>query len=77
MDTLQAMVAEKLGVSLIPSLCLRQRPKRTRVVRLSPRRFRTIGLLLAPGLIPSPGLSRWIDLVRAEFSSVLKRAIGF
>jgi DNA-binding transcriptional LysR family regulator len=77
MDTLQAMVAENLGVTLIPSLCLRQRPKNTRAVRLRPRRYRTIGLLLATGVIPSPGLHRWIELVKAQFSGIVKRATAF
>jgi DNA-binding transcriptional LysR family regulator len=77
MDTILAMVAEKLGVSVIPSLCLRQRPKNTRVLRLWPKRYRTIGLLLRKGVMPSPGLTRWIDLVRAAFPALVKRATTF
>lgn len=73
MDTLQAMVAERLGVSVVPSLVLGQRPKKTRVLRLSPRRYRSIGLLLPVGVVPSLGLARWIDLIKAEFAGILKR----
>lgn len=73
MDTLQAMVAERLGVSVIPSLCLRQRPRRTHVLRLSPRRYRSIGLLLPPESTPTPALARWIALAQRQFPALVKR----
>lgn len=76
MDTLQAMVAEGLGVSIVPGLTLVRRPKNTRVVRLAPRRFRTIGLLLAPEAVPSAALERWIDLVRAKLPAVVERILS-
>ena len=75
MDTLQAMVAEGLGVSLVPSLTLIRRPKNIRAIRLVPRQYRTIGILLATDAVPSPALSRWLDLVRARAPVVLKQVL--
>jgi len=74
-DTLQAMVAEGLGVSLVPSLTLIRRPKNIRAIRLVPRQYRTIGILLATDAVPSPALSRWLDLVRARAPVVLKQVL--
>jgi DNA-binding transcriptional LysR family regulator len=76
MDTLQAMVAEGLGVSLVPSLTLTRKPKKIRALRLLPRRYRTIGILLASDTVPSPALSRWLDLVRAKAPAVLRDTLG-
>jgi len=76
MDTLQAMVAEGLGVSLVPSLTLTRKPKEIRAVRLVPRRYRTIGILLAADKAPSPALNRWLDLVRAKAPRVLRETLG-
>ena len=73
MDTIQAMVSEGLGVSLVPSLTLARRPKNVRVLRLSPRQFRTIGLLLPSNTVPSPALERWVDLVSVSCPGILKR----
>jgi DNA-binding transcriptional LysR family regulator len=75
MDTLQAMVAEGLGVSLVPSLALVRKPKNIRAIRLVPRQYRTIGILLATDAVPSPALSRWLDLVRARAPAVLKQVL--
>ena len=72
MDTLQAMVAEGLGVSLVPSLTLTRKPKNIRAIPLVPRRYRTIGILLATDTVPSPALNRWLDLVRAKAPTVLR-----
>ena len=76
MDTLQAMVAEGLGVSLVPSLTLNRKLKNIRAIPLVPRRYRTIGILLATDTVPSPALNRWLDLVRAKAPVVLRRALG-
>jgi DNA-binding transcriptional LysR family regulator len=76
MDTLQAMVAEGLGVSLVPSLTLTRKPKDIRAMHLVPRRFRTIGILLATDTLPSPALDRWLDLVRAKGPAVLQRTLA-
>ena len=51
--TIQAMVAENLGVSVVPSINMQAAPKGTRCLPLSPRRFRRIGLLSA---LNSPAL---------------------
>ena len=47
MDTIQAMVTERLAVSLVPSLTLTRKPENVRTLGLVPRRYRTIGGLLA------------------------------
>jgi DNA-binding transcriptional LysR family regulator len=74
MDTIQAMVAEGLGVSIVPSLTLARKPRNVRVLKLVPRRFRMIGLLLPLETIHSSALQRWTDLVKDKFSEILKRA---
>jgi DNA-binding transcriptional LysR family regulator len=76
MDTLQAMVAEGLGVSLVPSLTLSRKPKNIRAIPLVPRRYRAIGVLLATDTMPSPALNRWLDLVKATAPVVLRRVLG-
>ncbi|MGD0976264.1 MAG: LysR family transcriptional regulator [Candidatus Korobacteraceae bacterium] len=48
LSTIQAMVAENLGVSLVPSLSVAVLPRGTRSLRLAPRKFRRIGLLHKP-----------------------------
>jgi DNA-binding transcriptional LysR family regulator len=76
MDTLQAMVAEELGVSLVPSLTLIRKPRNIRAVRLVPRQYRTIGILLPTEVVPSPALSRWLDLVRLKGPVVLRETLA-
>jgi DNA-binding transcriptional LysR family regulator len=76
MDTLQAMVAEGLGVSLVPSLTLIRKPRNIRAIRLVPRQYRTIGILLPKtDVIPSPALGRWLDLVKAKAPVVLREML--
>jgi DNA-binding transcriptional LysR family regulator len=75
MDTLQAMVGEGLGVSLVPSPTLIRKPKNIHVIRLVPRRYRTIGILLPPDALPSPALTRWLELVRLKAPGVLRNAL--
>jgi hypothetical protein len=75
MDTLQAMVGEGLGVSLVPSLTLIRKPKEIRAIRLVPRRYRTIGVLLPPDAVPAPALTRWLDLVRAKAPAILRQSL--
>jgi DNA-binding transcriptional LysR family regulator len=76
MDTLQAMVAEGLGVSLVPSLTLVRKAKNIRAIRLLPRQYRTIGVLLATDALPSPALSRWLDLVKTNAPVVLRETLA-
>jgi DNA-binding transcriptional LysR family regulator len=75
MDTLQAMVAEGLGVSLVPSLTLIRKPRNIRAIRLVPRQYRTLGILLPTDAVPSPALSRWLDLVRTKAPAVLRETL--
>jgi len=76
MDTIQAMVAEGLGASIVPSLTLARRPKNVQVLKLVPRQYRVIGLLLAPNTTPSAALQRWIDMVRVRFRSILRDTLS-
>jgi DNA-binding transcriptional LysR family regulator len=75
MDTLQAMVAEGLGVSLVPSLTLIRKPRNIRAIRLVPRQYRTVGILLPTDAVPSLALSRWLDLVRTKAPVVLRETL--
>jgi DNA-binding transcriptional LysR family regulator len=75
MDTLQAMVAEGLGVSLVPSLTLIRKPRNIRAIRLVPRQYRTLGILLPTDAVPSFALSRWLDLVRTKAPAFLRETL--
>jgi DNA-binding transcriptional LysR family regulator len=66
MATIEAMVSEDLGVSLAPATALAA-SKQVRLVPLSPRRFRSIGLLLPPERSRSHLVDAWVEVVRAHF----------
>jgi DNA-binding transcriptional LysR family regulator len=63
MSTIHAMVAEGLGVSVVPSNAVQEASKRFRTLHLAPRRYRSIGLLLHRDGPRSPALEAWIALV--------------
>ncbi len=67
MATIQAMVAEGLGVSLVPASALAT-SKKIRLVPLSPRRYRSVGILLPPESHRSPVVEAWIGAVRDHFT---------
>lgn len=64
--TIEAMVGERLGVSLVPSLSLRLPAKGVRALPLSPRRFRKIGLLRSKTSPSTPALEAWLTLTRNQ-----------
>ena len=66
MPTIQAMVGEELGVSLVPSLAVGKAYAGTRALRLRPRLFRRIGMLRAHGAVSTPAVEAWMELVRAR-----------
>jgi DNA-binding transcriptional LysR family regulator len=72
--TIQAMVAEGLGVSIVPRLALNAPPKGLRALSLKPRRFRRIGMLLQREGAQKPSVKAWLDLVRRRCAPVEKRA---
>jgi DNA-binding transcriptional LysR family regulator len=73
MPTIHAMVAEGLGVSLVPALSLE--PSRDcRALSLAPRLFRRIGMLRPLNSMPSPALEVWMSLVRSRLNQTLKRS---
>ena len=66
MATIEAMVSEGLGVSLAPATSLAG-SKKIRTVSLSPKRFRSIGLLLPAGRERSRLADAWIGVVEQHF----------
>jgi DNA-binding transcriptional LysR family regulator len=68
MPTIQAMVAEDLGVSLVPSLSV-NKVRGCRTLPLQPRRFRNIGMLRSTNPGSSPALEAWMSLVRTKAQS--------
>jgi DNA-binding transcriptional LysR family regulator len=69
MPTILAMVAEELGVSLIPRLSLAS-GWACRALPLKPRQFRHIGMIRSTGYAPTHAAEAWLSLVRAR----MKRA---
>jgi DNA-binding transcriptional LysR family regulator len=69
MPTILAMVAEELGVSLIPGLSLAS-GWACRALPLKPRQFRHIGMIRSTGYAPTHAAEAWLSLVRAR----MKRA---
>jgi DNA-binding transcriptional LysR family regulator len=67
MATLKAMVAEGIGVSIVPSLAAQGPTKGARAVPLCPQRFRDIGLIVSrPDNVSAP-VRAWIALVSETF----------
>jgi DNA-binding transcriptional LysR family regulator len=67
LPTIQAMVAEELGVSLTPALSIRSTHPGSRTLPLKPRQFRQIGLLRPTAGAFTPALEAWMALTRSWF----------
>lgn len=65
LSTIQAMVAQGLGVSLVPSLSIRNL-NGSRALPLKPRQFRTIGMLRSSASVAGPAVEAWASLVRTR-----------
>jgi DNA-binding transcriptional LysR family regulator len=65
LPTIQAMVAQNLGVSLVPSLSV-SKPRGCRTLVLKPRLFRRIGMLRSTTSVSTPALEAWISLTRTK-----------
>jgi DNA-binding transcriptional LysR family regulator len=63
MPTIQAMVAEGLGVSLVPGLSV-SNARGCRALALKPRLFRKIGMVRSVSSSSTPALEAWLSLVR-------------
>jgi DNA-binding transcriptional LysR family regulator len=63
--TIHAMVAEELGVSLIPQLSLAG-GRACRALPLNPRLFRHIGMIRSTSYAPTYAAETWLSLVRAR-----------
>jgi DNA-binding transcriptional LysR family regulator len=63
MPTIHAMVAEELGVSLIPRLSFAG-GLACRTLSLKPRLFRHIGMIRSTSYVPIPATEAWLSLVR-------------
>ena len=77
MPTIHAMVAEQLGVSLVPQLAIGN-ARGCRALRLRPRLFRKIGMIRASHAPLTPALGAWALLVRAGLKrspQVTRRAL--
>jgi DNA-binding transcriptional LysR family regulator len=78
MPTIHAMVAENLGVSLIPRLSFTA-TRSCRTLSLKPRLFRHIGMIQATNSAGSPASEAWRSLVRARVkkSKILAPSLKF
>jgi DNA-binding transcriptional LysR family regulator len=65
MPTIHAMVAEELGVSLIPRLSLAG-DWACRALPLKPRLFRHIGMIRSTSYVPIPATEAYLSLVRTR-----------
>ena len=63
MPTIQAMVAEGLGVSLVPRLSVSS-ARGCRALALKPRLFRKIGMVRSVSSPSTPALEAWLSLAR-------------
>ena len=63
MPTIQAMVAQDLGVSLVPRLSVSS-ARGCRALALKPRLFRKIGMVRSVGSPSTPALEAWLSLAR-------------
>jgi DNA-binding transcriptional LysR family regulator len=69
MSTIQAMVAQGLGVSILPSLAVQKAYRGVRAVPLSPHQPRRFGQLLARDAVLSPALKTWSTIVNNAFQA--------
>src|SRR5260370_31977832 len=65
--TIQAMVAQSLGVSLVPSLSVKNL-RGCRAIPLKPRAFRRIGMLSSCVLVSTSAIDMWRKLVRSRIA---------
>ena len=70
-STIHAMIAQRLGVSILPSLAV-QKLHGVRAVPLSPRQPRYFGQLLPRDAPPSPALTAWAAIVDKAFKTQRK-----
>ena len=63
--TIQAMVAQNLGVSLVPSLSVSS-VRGCRTLSLKPRLFRKIAMLRSGNIVPTPAQEAWMSLVKTH-----------
>jgi DNA-binding transcriptional LysR family regulator len=69
MSTIHAMVAQRLGVSILPSLAVQKVYRGVRAVPLSPRQPRSFGQLLARDAVFGPALKAWSTIVHNAFQA--------
>jgi DNA-binding transcriptional LysR family regulator len=73
LTTIHAMVAEGLGVSILPELAVRKQSRGIRTLKLSPRRFRRIGLLQPNSASATPSVQAWLALVATAVPAASRR----
>jgi DNA-binding transcriptional LysR family regulator len=69
LPTIQAMVAEQLGVSLVPSLSITNARPGSRTLSLKPRQFRRIGMLRSTAGACTPALEAWVSLTASRMKA--------
>jgi DNA-binding transcriptional LysR family regulator len=69
MSTIHAMVAENLGVSLIPQLSFTS-GQACRALPLKPRLFRHIGMIRSINYVQIPVVEAWLSLVRTRMAQI-------
>jgi DNA-binding transcriptional LysR family regulator len=69
MATIQAMVAQGLGVSIVPALALEGRAKKARTLPLAPRAYRRVGMIFDRGSVMAPATKQWITLTKDHFAN--------
>jgi DNA-binding transcriptional LysR family regulator len=74
MPTIQAMVAEDLGVSLVPRLSV-SGARGCRVLALRPRLFRKVGMVRSLNSPSTPALEAWLSLARISLKQSATPAI--
>jgi hypothetical protein len=63
LSTIQAMVAQDPGVSLVPSLSIKD-VQGVAAIPLKPRQFRSIGMIYGAASVANPALQTWMNLAR-------------
>lgn len=60
-----SMVREGMGVTVLPSLVLKKKPKGIRTVKLEPGLYRTLGISYKKGLSPSSGAMKFVRYLKS------------
>jgi len=68
MSTIHAMVAESLGISLIPRLSFANY-RACKTLPLRPRLYRQIGMIRSTSHVDTPPITAWENLIRTRLKA--------